>query len=337
MAKGHRPRRGSLAFSPRVRAKSHVPRFNSWPQVSGEPKLQDFAGYKVGMTHVVMVDDVKNSLTEGMEISVPVTVVETPAVRVAAVRAYTADSSGEKALSEAWAADLDESLGKTIALPKQSNTEDALAKIESMIDGGKVSDIKVITYTLPKKLTGVPKKNADIMETAVRGSDVKAKLEYAKSILGAEIKITDVFNEGAFVDVAAITTGKGTQGPVKRWGINLMKGKHSRQGSLRQIGTLGPFHPAHVSWRVPQMGQTGYHQRTEYNKRILKVGTDGEEITPAGGFLNYGLVRGEYILIKGSIPGPSKRLVRLRDPMRSKVPAMGEPEIVHVSTQSKQG
>ncbi|WP_094228855.1 50S ribosomal protein L3 [Methanolobus psychrotolerans] len=337
MAKGHRPRRGSLAFSPRVRAKSHIPRFNSWPQAAGEPKLQDFAGYKVAMTHVVMIDDVKNSLTEGMEISVPVTVVETPAVRVAAVRAYTNSVYGEKALSEAWATDLDESLGKTITLPKTSNMESALVNIQSQIDEGNVTDIKVVTYTLPKKLTGVPKKNSDIMETAVSGSDVKAKFEYAKSILGSEIKISDVFNEGVFVDVAAITTGKGTQGPVKRWGVSLMKGKHSRQGSLRQTGTLGPFHPAHVNWRVPQMGQMGYHQRTEYNKRILKVGADGDEITPAGGFLNYGLVRGEYILIKGSIPGPSKRLVRLRDPMRSKVPAMSEPQIVHVSTQSKQG
>ncbi len=337
MAKGHRPKRGSLAFSPRVRAKSHIPRFNSWPQAAGEPKLQDFAGYKVGMTHVVMVDDVKYSLTEGMEISVPVTVVETPAVRVAAVRAYTSSTYGDKALSEAWAADLDESLGKTIALPKTSNTESALAKIEGMIDEGDVTDIKVITYTLPKKLTGVPKKNADIMETAVSGSDVKAKFEYAKSLLGSEIKLSDVFDEGTFVDVAAITTGKGTQGPVKRWGINLMKNKHSRQGSLRQVGTLGPWHPAVVRWTVPQMGQMGYHQRTEYNKRILKVGTDGEEITPTGGFINYGLIRGEYVLIKGSIPGPSKRLVRLRDPMRSKVPATSEPQIVHVSTQSKQG
>ena len=337
MAKGHRPRRGSLAFSPRVRAKSHIPRFRSWPESAGEPKLQDFAGYKVGMTHVVLIDDVKNSLTEGMEISVPVTIVETPAVRVAAVRAYTNTSYGEKTVAEAWASELDESLGKTIKLPKNSNTDASLEKIDALVEAGDVTDIKVISYTLPKVLKGIPKKNSDIMETAVSGSDVKSKLEYAKSILGSEIKIGDVFNSGEFVDVAAITTGKGTQGPVKRWGINLMKNKHSRQGSLRQIGTLGPWTPAHVSWRVPQMGQMGYHQRTEYNKRILKISTDGENITPEGGFVNYGLVEGDYVLIKGSIPGPSKRLVRLRDPMRSKVSGMGEPQLLHVSTQSKQG
>ncbi|TGC08458.1 50S ribosomal protein L3 [Methanolobus halotolerans] len=337
MAKGHRPRRGSLAFSPRKRAISHIPRFNSWPESAGEPKLQDFAGYKVGMTHVILVDDVKNSLTEGMEISVPVTVVETPAIRVAAIRAYNKTSDGEKAVADAWNSELDESLGKTIKLPKESNTDAALEKIGSLIEEGNVSDIKVITYTLPKNLTGVPKKNADIMETAVNGSSVQDKFDYAKSVLGTEMKISDVFGNGAFVDVAAITTGKGTQGPVKRWGINLAKNKHSRQGSLRQVGTLGPFHPARVSWRVPQMGQMGYHQRTEYNKRIMKVSTDGEEINPDGGFLNYGLVRGDYVLLKGSIPGPSKRLVRLRDPMRSKAPAMAEPQLLHVSTQSKQG
>jgi len=337
MAKGHRPRRGSLAYSPRKRAKSHIPRFNSWPESAGAPRLQDFAGYKVGMTHVILVDDVKNSLTEGMEISVPVTVVETPAVRVAAIRAYAHDSYGDKAVAEAWSSELDPSLGKTIHLPKNANTEASLEKIGNLIADGTVSDIKVVTYTLPKSLTGVPKKNSDVMETAVSGSDVKAKFDYAKSILGGEIKISDVFNNGAFIDVAAITIGKGTQGPVKRWGINLMKSKHSRQGSLRQIGTLGPWHPDHVSWRVPQLGQMGYHQRTEYNKRILKVSTNGEEINPAGGFINYGLVRGDYILIKGSIPGPSKRLVRLRDPVRAKVSAMGEPQLLHVSTQSQQG
>ena len=116
-----------------------------------------------------------------------------------------------------------------------------------------------------------------------------------------------------------------------------MKGKHSRQGSLRQIGTLGPWHPAHVSWRVPQMGQTGYHQRTEFNKRILKIGSNGAEVTPDGGFLNYGLIRGDYVLIKGSVPGPSKRLIRLRDPIRAKKVDLGEPNIVHISRESKQG
>ena len=60
-----------------VRAKEHkapIPRYRSWPVSETGIKLQDFAGYKVGMTHVVIIDDTKNSLTEGLEITVPVTV-----------------------------------------------------------------------------------------------------------------------------------------------------------------------------------------------------------------------------------------------------------------------
>jgi large subunit ribosomal protein L3 len=337
MGKVHRPKRGSLAFSPRKRAKSHIPRFRAWPEATGEPRLQSFAGYKAGMTHVIMVDDIKNSLTQGMEISVPVTVIETPAIRVAAIRAYTKDSAGERVIAEAWAADLDPELRRRINVPTDENLNENLEAIGKMIGEGKVIDIKAVTYTLPKSLTGVPKKTPDIMESGISAKDLNTKFEYAKSILGTLVSVTDVFKTGTLVDTAAITIGKGTQGPVKRWGINLMKGKHSRQGSLRQVGTLGPWHPAHVSWRVPQMGQMGYHQRTEFNKRILKIGSNGSDVTPEGGFLNYGLVRGDYVLIKGSVPGPSKRLIRLRDPIRAKKAELGEPNILYISKESKQG
>jgi large subunit ribosomal protein L3 len=289
------------------------------------------------MTHIIMVDDIKNSLTLGMEISVPVTVIETPAIRVAAVRAYVEDSFGERAIAEVWAADLDPELKRRIHVPATENLPETLETIGKMIEEGKVSDIRAVTNTLPKSLTGVPKKTPDIMESGISARDLNTKFEFAKSILGTLVSVTDVFKTGILVDTAAITIGKGTQGPVKRWGIQLQKGKHSRQGSLRQIGTLGPWHPAHVSWRVPQMGQMGYHQRTEFNKRILKIGSNGEEVTPDGGFLNYGLIRGDYVLIKGSVPGPSKRLIRLRDPIRAKKANLGEPNIVHISRESKQG
>lgn len=337
MSSIHRPDRGSRAYSPRKRAKSHIPRFRSWPEASGEPKLQAFAGYKAGMTHVIMIDDIKNSLTNGAEISVPVTIIETPAIRVAAIRAYVKNTYGEVAAAEAWTTALEPELARRLRVPKTDKTAEAFAKIEELIASGEVTDIRVMTYTQPKAVASVPKKVPDVMETGISGNDMSAKFEYAKSILGTEIKFTDVFKNGAIVDTAAITTGKGTQGPVKRWGISLMKGKHSRQGSLRQIGTLGPFRPAHVQWQVPAMGQTGYHQRTEYNKRILKVGDDGAEVTPAGGIINYGLVSGEYILIKGSVPGPARRLIRIRDPIRYKKAQPGEPQIVHVSVQSQQG
>jgi large subunit ribosomal protein L3 len=64
MATIHRPRRGSLSYSPRKRAKSEVPRIRSWPE-EDKARMAGFAGYKAGMTHVMMIDDRPKSLTEG--------------------------------------------------------------------------------------------------------------------------------------------------------------------------------------------------------------------------------------------------------------------------------
>lgn len=335
MSQPHRPRRGSLAYSPRKRAKKEVPRIKSWPS-SDEVKLQGFAGYKAGMTHVVLLDNRPHSPTEGMEITVPATVVEVPEMKVAAIRGYAKDTYGKKAAVEVWAAEQDRELARARPVPKKPRTEEQLNRMQQLIEEGKIVDLKAIVYTAAKKVTGIPKKKPDMMECNIGGSDINARFEYAKSILGTTVSINDVFKNGDIIDVVAVTKGKGTQGPVKRWGISLMKHKHSRAGSRRQVGNLGPWRPAHVSWRVPQLGQTGYHQRTDFNKTILKIGDAGDNITPSNGFINYGVVRNNYVLIKGSVPGPVKRLIRMRPAIRAKeVPR--EPQILHVSLKSTQG
>jgi len=270
------------------------------------------------MTHVTMVDDRPGSLTSGMEISMPVTIIETPAMRAVAIHAYSRDEHyGLKMISEV-------------------REGGDYSHIESVIEDGVVDEIRMIVETMPDAVTGIPKKTPDRMETMIAGGDASARFEYAKSLLGMEYDVADLFNEGDFVDVVAITTGKGTQGPVKRWGVQLQKGKHSRTGKKRHIGNLGPWKPSYVRRTVPQMGQTGYHQRTEYNKRILKIGADGAEVTPAGGFIKYGIVRNGYVMLQGSVPGPSKRLIRMRHCIREK-PSLEAPAITHISRQSKQG
>ncbi|MBP2133171.1 large subunit ribosomal protein L3 [Methanomicrobium sp. W14] len=337
MAQISRPRRGSLAYSPRKRAKSQVPKYNSWPEYEGEPKLQGFAGYKAGMTHIVMVDDHKNSPSEGREISVPVTIVEIPPMKVVAVRAYSADTYGRHAFSEVWAEDVDETLDKRVNVPKKSNAEENTGKIREAIEKGIVSDIFALMYTQPSMLSGVPKKVPDMMEVRVAGGDVMARLDFAAGLLGKEVEFDAVSDVGKYLDVTAVTTGKGTEGPVRRWGIQVKKSKHSRQGKKRHIGNLGPWTPHHVRWQVPQMGQMGYQQRTEFNKRVLKVGDSPDEVNPEGGFVKYGLVRGKYIAIKGSVPGPVKRLIRLRPAIRNRDHVDRVPSVSYVSTMSKQG
>ena len=175
-----------------------------------------------------------------------------------------------------------------------------------------------------------------MMELRIGGGSVDERIQYAKSILGTEVGINDFAAEGGFVDVVAVTKGKGFQGVTKRFGVKLLSHKNSKH--RRGIGNLGPKRPGYVRGTVPGSGQLGYHQRTEFNKQLMKIGTEGAEITPKGGFLNYGEVTNTYVLVHGSVPGPTKRLVRFRDPTRLAKKADTEAvNITYISTESKQG
>ncbi|MDR0509296.1 MAG: 50S ribosomal protein L3, partial [Candidatus Methanoplasma sp.] len=182
----------------------------------------------------------------------------------------------------------------------------------------------------------VPKKVPDLMELRVGGGKINERIAYAKGVLGKEIAVKDFVAEGALIDVIAVTKGKGFQGVTKRWGVKLLSHKNSKH--RRGIGNLGPKRPGYVRSTVPASGQMGYHQRTEFNKKIIKVGADGEEINPKGGFINYGEVRNTYVLIHGSIPGPTKRLIRFRDATRAPKKAdLSAADVTYISTESKQG
>jgi large subunit ribosomal protein L3 len=334
MAKIHRPRRGSLAFSPRKRAKSETPKVKSWSMAGEKAVMDGFAGYKAGMTHLIMIDDRTKSLTEGMEISVPVTVVEAPPLSIAALRVYEKYNGGIRPAGEMWAEELSADLKRAITAPKEKRGR-TIDDIISMSDY--ICDVRVLSHTNPATVSGIPKKMPEIMEMPIIGGKLSEQIEVARSLLGTQVSLSSIFGVGDLVDVTAVTKGKGTQGPVKRWGIMLEKRKHTRTGKLRHVGNLGPWHPSRISWRVPQLGQTGYHQRTEFNKRILAVGSNGSDITPDGGFPGYGVVRNDYLLIRGSLPGPAKRLIRMRRAIRSSAEAPKAPNILHISKESKQG
>ena len=325
-----RPKRGSHGYSPRVRAQSQVPRWSSWPEDAGEPHVQGFAAYKAGMTHALLVDYRKSSTTAGQEVQVPATVLECPPMRVAAVRFYELTSAGWKTLSEVWAPDVDKRLSERVSVPKERS---------GSFDGVVLDDaeeVRLLAYTQPAKVTGVPKKVPEIMELRVGGGAFDARVAFAKGLLGKELAVKDVFKNGQMLDVAAITKGHGFKGSVPRWGVKLQGHKDSK--NRRDTSPLGPFQPRFIRPTVPMPGQMGYHQRTEYNKRILKVGEEGAEITPAGGFLHYGVVRNHYLLLHGSIPGPTKRLVRLREAARDHGHVKVEqPDLTYISTASKQG
>src|SRR6056297_1697915 len=340
MPQPSRPRKGSLGFGPRKRATSEVPRFRSWPDDDGQPTLQGFAGYKAGMSHVVMINDEADSPREGMEETVPVTIVETPPMRAVALRAYEDTPYGKTPLTEIWADEFHDELDRTLDLPEDHARDAAESEIRETLEDGRIADLRMITHTVPEEVKSVPKKKPDVMETRIGGGSLEDRLEYGLDLLeeGGSHAADQIFRPGEYLDVAGVTKGKGTQGPVKRWGVQKRKGKHARQGWRRRIGNLGPWNPSRVRSTVPQQGQTGYHQRTELNKRLIDLGEGGEDgVTPDGGFVNYGEVEGDYALIKGSAPGPEERLLRLRTAVRPNDQPRLDPEVRYVSTESNQG
>jgi large subunit ribosomal protein L3 len=311
------PRKGSLQFWPRKRAKRSYASIRSWPKLN-DTKLMGSAGYKAGMTHIILKDN-SNATTKGELISQPVTIIECPPLKPLSLRFYQNTTKGSRCVSELFAKNLDKELNRKIKTPKKSN------------ESKEYNDIRIVVYTQPK-LTNIGKKKPEIFELEISG-DKEKKLEFAKSLLDKEISINEVFKEGQFLDAHGITKGKGFQGTVKRFGVHIRQ--HKSEKVKRGVGSLGPWTPKRVSFRVPMPGKMGYHKRTDYNKWLVKIGDKVEEINPKGGLLQYGLVKNNYILVKGSIPGSRKRLIILTEPLRSKKDQQ-QVEINYISQESKQ-
>lgn len=305
-------RKGSLAFRPRKRAESQMPRVGHWPAAS-ERRLLGIAAYKVGMTSIAYVDD-STSPNAGNEVVGAATVLEVPAMVAYGIRGM---NNGQVVADEMCP---DQKLLDKISLK---------LKKKNQLDATKISDVYLLIYTQPDK-TGFGRKKPDRMMLGVGGKDVADKLEYARSLLGKELKASDAFKPGEFVDTVVVTKGKGWQGTVKRFGTHQQRRKAT--GKVRHIGTLGPWHPGYVFYTVPHPGQMGYHKRTELNKRIMKIAAP-DEVNPKGGFPHYGLVKNECLLMAGSIAGPQKRLVRLRKAARKE--AVKAPDVRMISQESK--
>ncbi|MBD3261824.1 MAG: 50S ribosomal protein L3 [Candidatus Altiarchaeales archaeon] len=319
MASIHTPHRGSLGVLPRKRAKKQRPRLRTLPN-SDEVKPLCFSGYKAGMTHAIALDETDNSPTKGMEVFVPLTIVEVPPMRIVGIRVYRLDYDGLRTHTDVWVSD---------GGGKKPYHSSLLEEVKKKPDD--FEDIRLITQTNPQ-LCATPKKKPDVMEMPLGGS-LTEKIEYAIENLGSEIKVADVFSENQYVDVTSVTKGKGFQGVVKRYGVRRQPRKSSK--GRRHLGTGGSWKPARKLWTEPLPGQMGYHTRTEYNKLIMSLGGEGADVTPRGGFLRYGPINSDYLLLHGSIPGPTKRVIRLSPAKRNK--KQESYQIKHLDLESKQG
>jgi large subunit ribosomal protein L3 len=294
-----KPRSGSLQFYPRKRAAKFLPSVNWNPVSSQNQGLLGHISYKVGMATVIVKDTTEKSMTPGKRIAIPVTILEAPSMKIFSVRFY----KHSKVLTEIVVSN-DKELKKKLKVPKSpKNLENTPENYD---------DIRVIAYSLPKQ-TSI-KKKPDLIEIAIQAPDAKAKLELVKSLVGKEIS-PEALLKNPLLDTHGLTKGKGVQGPVKRFGISLRVRKSEK--GIRKVGSIGPWHPARVTFRVPMAGQLGLFSRLHYNSKLISKGTIKENnINPKSGFKNYGQIKTNYILLQGSVQGPPKRQILLTPALR---------------------
>jgi large subunit ribosomal protein L3 len=301
MAAPNAPRRGSLQYWPRKRARKFLPSVN-WNAIkNSDNKLKGFICYKAGMASAYVKDDTPDSMTKGKKIIVPVTIIECPPLKIFSVRFY----KNSKAAKEVLAENLDKELKKIVKLPKN-------AKKPEFPEG--FDDVRVLCYSVVKK-TGM-KKTPDLIEIAL-GGDYEGKINFIKENLGKEIPVSGIFEKNKLVDFRGLTKGKGLQGPVRRFGITLKS--HKSEKGRRRPGNIGPWHPARVTYMAPQAGQLGMFTRVSYNNKIIDLGKaeNKKDESKFKNIKNFGEIKTDYIIATGSVQGTPKRQLLVTQPLRA--------------------
>jgi large subunit ribosomal protein L3 len=314
MGRKQGPRKGSLQIWPRKRSAKFLPRVNwapistrlnlhhpstSSPTVSNSSQkvnLLGFIGYKVGMAAAFVKDNTADSMTKTKKIILPVTLLECPPMKILSVRFYKNKSVASEVLND----NLNKELKGVIRMPtKKISSKELIEKIEKAHD---FDDIQLMVYSEVKR--SELKKTPDISEVAISGS-LADKIAYVKDNLAKEISVSDVFQKN-IVDVRGLTKGKGFQGPIKRFGARLRF--HKSEKGIRKIGSVGPWHPTGIRFRVPMAGQMGMFSRITYNNPLIasKKFLDSDPVVKRV-FTNYGFIKTDYVVIAGSVQGPQKR------------------------------
>jgi large subunit ribosomal protein L3e len=361
------PRRGSLGYLPRGRSHAVRGKIRSFPKddVRQKPHLTAFVGFKAGMTHVLREVTRANSRLNKKEAVEPVTILETPPMLAIGVIGYKETVSGLKPVTTAWASFVSEEVKRNFYKNWYTSTKKAFSKLEKKEDAEKIRNerielikkeakiIRVIAHTQMAKLP-LGQKKAHLIEIQVNGGDIAHKVDFAVGLLEKNIPVDKVFKQGELVDTIGVGKGFGWEGVIHRYGTKRLQKKTHR--GRRKVACIGPWNPMRVLWTVARYGQRGCHHRTELNKRIYKLAVapkEGEQdqngstefdltkksINPMGGFPHYGLVKNDFLMIKGSVVGTAKKAITIRKALRpnSKRIATEEIGLKWIDTSSKFG
>jgi len=362
-----------MGFYPKKRAARHRGKVKAFPKddASKPVHLTAFLGYKAGMTHIVREANRPGSKVNKKDIVEAVTIIETPPMVAVGLVGYIKTPRGLRALKTVWAQHLSEeckrrfyknwSKSKKKAFTKASlKWKDEVGKKEIEKDLAQIKKycevVRLIAHT-QQKLLRKRQKKAHIMEIQLNGGSVADKVDYAYGMFEKTVPIMDVFAKNEMIDLIGVTKGKGFKGVTSRWHTKKLPRKTHK--GLRKVACIGAWHPSRIQYTVARAGQKGYHHRTEINKKIydIKLGyhkkdgvlvknnaateydTTDKCINPMGGFPHYGMVKQDFVMIKGCCIGPKKRVLTLRKSLlvHTKRAALEDIKLKFVDTSSKMG
>jgi large subunit ribosomal protein L3e len=334
--------------------------------------LTAFLGYKAGMTHIVREVNRTAAKMHQKQVVEAVTVVETPPVTVVGVVGYIETPRGLRALTTVWAEHLSEEVRRrfyknwyrskkkafTKYAQKYANEESKKNITRELERIKKYSKyVRAIVHTQVAKVK-IGQRKANIMEIQINGGkSVEDKVNWAVEHFEKNIPVKSVFEQNEMIDIIGVTKGKGFEGVTMRWGTKKLPRKTHK--GLRKVACIGAWHPSRVQFQVSRAGQNGYHHRTEMNKKIYRIGdavvqADGtrvenqgttfydltkKTVNPMGGFPQYGLVEQDFVMLKGCVMGPRKRVITLRKSVKPKNDRSAAEEITlkFIDTSSKFG
>jgi len=316
------------------------------------------------MTHVLREVERPGSKLHKKEVIEAVTIIETPPMRVVGVVGYIDTPRGLRALTTVWAQKLDANTLRRFYKNWATAKKKAFSKYQknfsaqtTQVSLNRIKKyctvVRVIATTQMNLMFNYRQQKNHVVEIQVNGGSVEQKVDFAYGLFEKEVRVDSVFKQNENLDVLGVTKGKGFQGVIKRFGVKHLQKKSHR--GYRKVGCVGAWHPSRIRWNVPRAGQLGYHHRTEMNKKIYRIGKGARQgstnnastsadltdktITPLGGFPHYGVVRDDFLMVKGCIVGPKKKVVLLRRPLfpQTKRVASETVDLKFIDTASKLG
>ena len=166
-------------------------------------------------------------------------------------------------------------------------------KKDKQVEKDKGGKIKVINrHGTTKPMVGHFKKAGVSSKRFIKEFKFENAADYE---LAQEIK-ADIFEAGDFVDVTAISKGKGFQGAIKRLGQHRGPMKHGSKFHRHQGSNGASSDPSRVFKGKGMPGRMGGKQVTVRNLEVVRIDADRN-----------------LILVKGAVPGPRKGMITVKE------------------------